>query len=423
MTKHPTAAPAPVQFYNTLVRHKEIFRSLAGRQARIYTCGPTVYNFAHIGNFRAYTFEDILCRTLRYAGYEVQQVMNLTDVDDKTIRGSRQAGVPLKAFTQPFVDAFFADLRTLNIEPAAVYPAATDHVPEMIALIQRLFANGLAYHSEDGSVYFVEYGDFGATPAGAKDPRPGRVRVIRADGRSETIAEGIWRARGLARHPAGLIVVSEADREDHGNSGQLLLIESSSRRLTPLLTGLDYPQFPQVAADGEIYFTLARDGWLARYSLTRRHPRERPAVAADFELGVVGGRRHEPQLGAPTLRVSLPAIHQEFAVVADVGARRLSGWAYFPASLFPLRREEYGPARDVAHPGPGFFEVPACSAQSLDGRCRAVAIAVRSQLGCRWPMTHVGTAQESPAPGFSETPQGYLIYFDWDRTSPAATDR
>ncbi len=154
MTKHPTAAPAPVQFYNTLVRHKEIFRSLAGRQARIYTCGPTVYNFAHIGNFRAYTFEDILCRTLRYAGYEVQQVMNLTDVDDKTIRGSRQAGVPLKAFTQPFVDAFFADLRTLNIEPAAVYPAATDHVPEMIALIQRLFANGLAYHSEDGSVYF-----------------------------------------------------------------------------------------------------------------------------------------------------------------------------------------------------------------------------------------------------------------------------
>ena len=155
MKNHPTAAPpAPVQFYNTLVRRKDDFHPLVGRQARIYTCGPTVYNFAHIGNFRAYTFEDILCRTLRYAGYEVRQVMNLTDVDDKTIRGSHQAGVPLKTFTQPFVDAFFADLRTLNIEPAAVYPAATDHVPEMIALIQRLFANGLAYRSEDGSVYF-----------------------------------------------------------------------------------------------------------------------------------------------------------------------------------------------------------------------------------------------------------------------------
>lgn len=145
---------ASLQFYNSLTRHKEPFQSESGRQVRMYTCGPTVYNFAHIGNFRAYMFEDVLRRTLRFAGYDVLQVMNLTDVDDKTIRGSLQAGVPLKTFTQPFVDAFFADLRTLNIEPAEVYPAATDHVPEMIALIERLFANGLAYQSEDGSVYF-----------------------------------------------------------------------------------------------------------------------------------------------------------------------------------------------------------------------------------------------------------------------------
>jgi cysteinyl-tRNA synthetase len=143
-----------LQFHNSLSRSKEAFRAIDGQPVGLYTCGPTVYNFAHIGNFRAYMFEDILRRTLRYAGYQVQQVMNLTDVDDKTIRGSLQAGVPLKTFTQPFIEAFFADLRTLGIEPAEHYPAATEHVPEMIALIQRLFDKGLAYASEDGSVYF-----------------------------------------------------------------------------------------------------------------------------------------------------------------------------------------------------------------------------------------------------------------------------
>jgi cysteinyl-tRNA synthetase len=120
----------------------------------MYTCGPTVYNFAHIGNFRAYTFEDVLRRALAFNGCRVTQVMNLTDVDDKTIRGAKAAGVPLKTFTAPFVQAFFEDLKTLNIQPAEVYPAATDHVPEMLTLIERLFARGLAYQSEDGSVYF-----------------------------------------------------------------------------------------------------------------------------------------------------------------------------------------------------------------------------------------------------------------------------
>ena len=154
MMSNGISARAALQFYNSLTRHKEPFHPMDGRQVRMYTCGPTVYNFAHIGNFRAYIFEDILRRTLRYAGYDVLQVMNLTDVDDKTIRGSLQANVPLKTFTRPYIDAFFADLRTLNIEPAEIYPAATDHVPEMIALIQRLFANGMAYKSDDGSVYF-----------------------------------------------------------------------------------------------------------------------------------------------------------------------------------------------------------------------------------------------------------------------------
>jgi cysteinyl-tRNA synthetase len=143
-----------MQFYNTLTRSKETFEPLEKGHARLYTCGPTVYNFAHIGNFRAYVFEDLLRRTLRYAGLRVTQVMNLTDVDDKTIRGAIAAGLPLKRYTHPFIEAFFADLKVLNIESAEVYPAATDHIPEMIVLVQTLLDKGLAYRTDDGSVYF-----------------------------------------------------------------------------------------------------------------------------------------------------------------------------------------------------------------------------------------------------------------------------
>ncbi|MGN0833020.1 MAG: cysteine--tRNA ligase [Kiritimatiellia bacterium] len=140
--------------FNSLTRRNEELVPLADNTVRLYTCGPTVYNFAHIGNFRAYAFEDILRRTIRFNGMQVRQVMNLTDVDDKTIRGANAAGVKLTDFTQTYKDAFFADLKRLNIQPAEVYPAATDHIPEMIALVQKLMDKGVAYQSEDGSVYF-----------------------------------------------------------------------------------------------------------------------------------------------------------------------------------------------------------------------------------------------------------------------------
>lgn len=140
--------------HNTLTRQMEDFEPRQPGHVRLYTCGPTVYNYAHIGNFRAYVFEDLLRRWLKFKGYRVTQVMNLTDVDDKTIRGSQEAGRPLDAFTAPFKQAFFDDLRVLNIEPAEQYPAATDHIPEMITLIEALMAKGIAYRSEDGSVYF-----------------------------------------------------------------------------------------------------------------------------------------------------------------------------------------------------------------------------------------------------------------------------
>ncbi len=139
---------------NTLTRRLEEFVPLEPGHARMYTCGPTVYNFAHIGNFRAYVFEDLLRRWLQFKGFRVTQVMNLTDVDDKTIRDSQKAGKPLEDFTAEYTKAFFEDVRALNIEAAEHYPAATDHIPEMIALIATLMEKGYAYQSEDGSIYF-----------------------------------------------------------------------------------------------------------------------------------------------------------------------------------------------------------------------------------------------------------------------------
>lgn len=144
----------PLQFYNSLSHRVEPLAPIHPGEVGMYTCGPTVYNFAHIGNFRCYAFEDILKRTLLASGLAVRHVMNLTDVDDKTIRGSQAAKVPLRQFTQTYKDAFFQDIKTLRMLPADVYPAATDTIPEMIQLIQTLFDKGIAYQAEDKSVYF-----------------------------------------------------------------------------------------------------------------------------------------------------------------------------------------------------------------------------------------------------------------------------
>ena len=142
------------RIYNTMSRTKEELRPIDGKKVRMYTCGPTVYNYAHIGNFRAYMFEDLLRRYIKFCGFEVVQVQNLTDVDDKTIRASIEQGLPLKEYTKKYIDAFFDDLAKLNIEPAEHYPAATDYIPEMISLIDTLFEKGYAYQSDDGSVYY-----------------------------------------------------------------------------------------------------------------------------------------------------------------------------------------------------------------------------------------------------------------------------
>jgi cysteinyl-tRNA synthetase len=148
----------PIRFFNTYSRALEEFqpRDSASRNVDIYTCGPTVYSRAHIGNFRAYVFEDLLQRHLELRDYKVRRVMNVTDVDDKTIRGAHAAKIPLAEFTAPFKQAFFEDIETLRIKRPNEFPAATEqrYVDKMIAMIGALVSRGLAYQADDKSVYY-----------------------------------------------------------------------------------------------------------------------------------------------------------------------------------------------------------------------------------------------------------------------------
>jgi cysteinyl-tRNA synthetase len=142
-----------LKLFNTETREKEEICAPGGT-IKMYTCGPTIYDFAHIGNFRTYVFEDLLRRAIQYFGFKVEQAMNITDIDDKTLRGAIAKKISLKEYTEPFRKAFFEDLEALHIQKVEHYPAATDYIPEMIQMIQTLLQKGFAYHSPNGSIYF-----------------------------------------------------------------------------------------------------------------------------------------------------------------------------------------------------------------------------------------------------------------------------
>jgi len=142
-----------IRFHNTLTRQTEVFRPIEEGHVRMYTCGPTVYNFVHIGNLRTFLFEDVLRRTLAAFGYRVTQVMNLTDIDDKTIRGAAAEGVSLREFTDRYTHAFFTDIDSLRIQHAEHYPRATDYIAQQVNLVKRLTERGHTYLL-DGSTYF-----------------------------------------------------------------------------------------------------------------------------------------------------------------------------------------------------------------------------------------------------------------------------
>ena len=151
-----------IRFHDTLSNRLEPLQPVHKGEVRIYTCGPTVYDFAHIGNFRTFVFQDILRRFLRTAGYRVLQVMNLTDVDDRIIANSAAAKLTLREYTEKYIEAFLEDMRSLNLEMPEELVRATDHIDDMVALIERLTKKGFTYPS-DGSIYYriAKFPDYG----------------------------------------------------------------------------------------------------------------------------------------------------------------------------------------------------------------------------------------------------------------------
>lgn len=182
----------PLKLFNTATRTKEVLRPAQSNHVKMYTCGPTVYHYAHIGNFRTYIFEDLLRRTIKFLGMGITQVMNITDVDDKTIKGAIAKGISLKEYTAPYEQAFFQDLESLNIEKAEKYPAATDYIEEMIKIIEGLLEKGAAYRGADGSVYFAIH----------KFPRYGCLSHLHLDelqsGASERVASDEYEKDNVA---------------------------------------------------------------------------------------------------------------------------------------------------------------------------------------------------------------------------------
>src|SRR6202163_1479571 len=153
---------AEIQLHNTLGGKIEPFVPLKAGEVRMYSCGPTVYDYAHIGNFRTFVFQDILRRFLKSRGFKLTQVMNLTDVDDRIIANAAAAGVGIREYTEKYAQAFFADCKALSVEAPEFWIRATDHIPDMVQLIERLQKKTFTYDSE-GSIYyriakFPEYG-------------------------------------------------------------------------------------------------------------------------------------------------------------------------------------------------------------------------------------------------------------------------
>src|SRR5438094_553243 len=195
-------APSKLSLFNTLTRRVEPLAPLAPPRVTLYTCGPTVWNYAHIGNFRTFLFEDLLRRWLERSGYDVFHIMNLTDVDDRTIKAARTAGKKLVEHTAPFTKAFFEDRDYMRIKPASVYTPATAYMPQMIALVSRLLERGVAYKGDDGSVYF----------ALAKFPTYGRLS--RLDTREIKVGARVSSDEYAKGDPSDFALWKKADAED-----------------------------------------------------------------------------------------------------------------------------------------------------------------------------------------------------------------
>ena len=199
------AAPE-FRLYNTLTRKIEPFTPEDGKTVRMYACGPTVYKPAHLGNFRTFLFEDLLRRVIALRGWKLFQVMNLTDVDDKIIKSASERGKRIGEVTAPITETFHQDRAFLGIQDAELYPKATEHIPEMIGIVERLVERKLAYIADDGSVYFAidKFKDYGKlSRLDTREVKAG-ARVIQDDYSKENAQDfALWKAAKPEDEAAG----------------------------------------------------------------------------------------------------------------------------------------------------------------------------------------------------------------------------
>jgi len=184
-----------IRFYNTLSGRVEEFQPVRAGQVGLYTCGPTVYDYPHIGNYRAYIFEDLLKRFLLLSGFKLTHVMNITDIDDKTIKGAKALGLSLQDYTRKYIEAFFEDIKVLRILPADYYPRATEHIEDMVKMVKGLLAKGYAY-PRDGSVYFslAKFPGYGKLSKINKDELKAGVRVESDEYEKESVYDFVlWK--------------------------------------------------------------------------------------------------------------------------------------------------------------------------------------------------------------------------------------
>lgn len=186
-----------LRIYNTLSRKIENFRPLKPGKVGMYTCGPTVYDYPHIGNLRTFIFSDVLYRTLKANGYDVKFIQNITDIDDKIIKNAKEKNLSIEEFTKDYTQFFFSDILKLNILPADVYPKATEHVGKMIKYIEKLIQKGVAYTEKDGSVYFniSEFPNYGKLSGVEKRELKSGTRILSDEYTKENIQDfALWKS-------------------------------------------------------------------------------------------------------------------------------------------------------------------------------------------------------------------------------------
>ena len=186
-----------MKIYNSMTRKKEEFVPVTPGEVKIYSCGPTVYNYFHIGNARPFIIFDTLRRYMEYLGYKVTFVQNFTDIDDKMIKASSEQGITVKELADRFIAEYFTDAKGLGVKPATVHPKATEHIPEIIDLISRLIEKGHAYRAENGDVYYdtTTFQGYGKLSGQVLDDLQMGARIEVNDIKKNPMDFALWKAK------------------------------------------------------------------------------------------------------------------------------------------------------------------------------------------------------------------------------------